>query len=86
MDCEECTELMQKIIRLEAQLLAEDFSITREDKAIAEQMHAILNRESSGVSKKDEEILTALVERMLKDEKRRKRILKKIRELQKEKR
>ncbi|MEK6951510.1 MAG: hypothetical protein AABX29_00690 [Nanoarchaeota archaeon] len=84
--CKECTEQTIKITALERQLIAQDFSIEQEDEKIARQINDLLVKESSGVSERDEQILTALTERMLKDEKRRKNILKQILRLQKEKR
>lgn len=84
--CKECTQLMMKLTQLERQLIAKAFSIEQEDEKIARQIHDLLVKESSGISEKDEELLTALAERMFKDEKRRKNILKQILRLQKEKR
>lgn len=86
MYCKQCTELLMKINQLERQLLAQEFSIEQEDKRIAEQINAILVKESSGISEKDEELLAALTERLISDEKRRQKILEEIRKLQKEKR
>jgi len=83
--CKECTELMMKLNRIERQLIAEEFSIEQEDERIARQISGLLIKESSGILERDEELLTALTEKLLKDEKRRKRIIKEILKLQKKK-
>ncbi len=84
--CKECTELIIRLGKLERQLIAQDFSLEQEDEKIVRQINALLVKESSGVSEQDEGLLTALAERMLQDEKRRKRIIKQILKLQKRKR
>ena len=84
--CKECTQLMMKLTQLERQLIAEEFSIEQEDEKIARQINDLLVKESSGISENDERLLTALTERMLTDEKRRKKIIKQILSLQKKKR
>jgi len=84
--CKECTELIMKLTRLERRLIAENFSIEQEDEKIARQINDLLIKEQPGTSEKDEKLLTALTEKMLKDEKRKKKILKHILKLQREKR
>lgn len=86
MYCKECTQLVMNLNQLERQLVAQEFSIEQEDEKIARQMNDLLAKESSGIQEKNEELLTALAEKILKDETRRKRILKEIRKLQKKKR
>lgn len=85
MYCKKCTQFVMKINQIERQLIAQNFSIEQEDEKIARQISDILIKEGSGISEKDEELLTALTERILKDEKRRKKLFKQIRKLQKEK-
>ena len=82
--CKNCTNLIIRLNRLETKLIEQDFSVEHEDARLAEQIHYILSRETP--SEKDEELLTALTERMLEDVKRRKKILKEILVLQKKKR
>ena len=86
MYCKVCTEIVMRVNQLERQLIAQDFSLEREDEQLARQINDLLTKESTGISEKDDELLTALTERMLSDESRRKKILKQIRRLQKEKR
>ncbi len=84
--CKQCSELLMKMLQLEKQLLAEEFSVEQEDEKIARQINDLLVKESSGISEDDERLLTALTKKMLKDEKRRKKIIKQILKLQKKKR
>lgn len=72
---------MRKVDELEAALLRQKFSIDREDAEITAQINAILAKKRS---KPDEEIMNALVERLLADEARRAKILKELKRLQKE--
>jgi hypothetical protein len=83
--CPDCIKLMAKLTNMERQLIADEFSIEQEDEKIARQINDVLVKERSGVSENDEKLLTALTERMLTDEKRRKHIIKEILHLQKEK-
>jgi len=76
---------MMRLTQLEKQLLAEEFSIEQEDEKISRQINDLLVKESSGISEDDESLLNALTERMLKDEKIRKEIIKQIVSLQKKK-
>ena len=84
--CRECTQLYIRIGELERKLIAENFSVEQEDDKIAKQINDLLVKESSGISENDEKLLTDLTERMLNDEKRRKKIIKQILKLQKKKR
>ena len=84
--CKDCNKRIVKTIALERQLPGEEFSIEQQDEQIARQINDLLTRESSGVSEKDEQLLNDLLERLIKDEKRRKNLLEDIRSLQKEKR
>ena len=85
--CRECTALVIKLNQLERQLLSEEFSIEKTDEELARQINDILIKEGpSGFPEVDEQLLNSLLERMLADEKRRKRLLKEIRKLQKRKR
>ena len=83
--CRGCTQLTINVNRLERQLLEEEFSLEKSDEEIARQMNEILVRESSGISQKDDELLTSLVERLFQDEKRRKKLIKEIWKLQRKK-
>lgn len=86
MYCKECTQRVTLVNQLQSQLVAQDFSLEQEDEIIAKQINDILSKESSGVSEKDEALLSDLTEKLLQDEKRKKKIVKQIRALQKEKR
>ena len=84
--CKDCTNIIVRVNLLEHQLIEQDFSIEQEDAHIARQINDILIKERSGITLKDEELLNTLTVRMIQDEKRRKKILKHISRLQKEKR
>jgi DNA-directed RNA polymerase subunit RPC12/RpoP len=84
--CKECTNKIISINHAERQLIAQEFSAEQEDEKIVRQINDLLIKESSRFSENDEQLLTALAERLLKDEKRSKRIAKEILKLQKEKR
>ena len=83
--CKSCFYTVSMITKLERELVAEEFSLEKDDLVIAQQINDSLIKESSGVSAEDENVLTALIDKMLKDEKRKKRILKEIRKFQKKK-
>ena len=85
MYCRDCFGLVRRINLLQKKLIEQDFSLEQEDDHIARQINELLIRESSGISDKDEELLTALTERIIKDEGRRKRILTQLGKLQKKK-
>ncbi len=72
--------------QLQRQLVAQDFSLEQEDEIIARQINDILTKEHSGIAEEDEALLSGLTEKLLQDEKRKKKIVKQIRALQKEKR
>lgn len=86
MYCKECTALLKKVGEIERTLIRQEFSIEQEDIKIAKQINDVLVKEDSGASYKDEELLNELTERLLEDAKKRKRILKEIKSLQKKKR
>ena len=82
--CPNCEPPNLKAINLENQLIREEVSIGLEDHEIARRIEYLLRNLSSGDSKQDEGTLNLLLERLLKDQKRRKKILKLIEELQQE--
>jgi hypothetical protein len=84
--CKECTELIMKINQMERRLLAEEFSLEQKDEKIAERINDELIKESAFILKTDQEVTPALLEQLIKDEKRRKKILKEILKLQRWKR
>jgi len=69
------------VARLERTLISDEFSIEQEDEALALQIHSLLQK--ANLSDSDEDELTKLTSRMLKDEKRRKKIIQHILHLQK---
>ena len=85
--CTKCNRLIMAFGELQRQLLSKEVFLETEDHEIAIQINNILENERiSGISDKDEQLLNALTKRMLSDEKRRKKIIKKILSLQKKKR
>ena len=76
---------MKEINLLERQLVQNEFSLEQSDMKIAQQIHALLLREQEDISMENEELLTSLTEKLIYDEKRRKKILKQIISLQKKK-
>ncbi len=80
--CKQCTQLLMKIKTLERKLQQDASLIQKEDAEIAEQINNLLVREN--ISEKDQQIVTALTKKLKVDEKRRKKILKEIKKLQKE--
>jgi hypothetical protein len=83
--CEKCKKIVKKVDDLEDKLIHEEFSIEKKDEEIAKQIDFVITREGLGSSKEDEDLLNSLTKRLLKDETRRKKILKHIKTLQKEK-
>lgn len=83
--CPACMGKRNDVTKLEEELLKQDFSIEQEDEEIAKQIHEILEREKSTFNDGDENLITLLTKKMLKDEKRRKKIVKQILKLQKKK-
>ena len=75
-----------KLNQMERRLLAEDFSLEQEDEKIARQINDQLIKESRFIVKSEQEVTPALLEKLIKDEKRRRKVLKHILQLQREKR
>lgn len=71
---------------LQSKLLKEELLLEQDDTQVAEQINALLVKESVDVSKENEDLLNSLVERLVSDEKRRKNLLRQIRKLQNQKR
>ncbi len=82
---EQRREKFKPLSQLQKRLIAEGFSLEQEDEKLARQINELLNREESGVSEPDEELVSALVEKLLKDEKRRKTLLRAVLKLQRKK-
>lgn len=86
--CLACLQLITRLDQREKKLLADEFSLEQEDEHIAQKMNNLLVLESSGNPVENEEkekLFNFLLERLRIDEKRRKKILKRISKLQKEK-
>jgi len=83
--CRDCTRIISRVNILENSLIEREFSLEKEDEQLARQIHDIIAKEGFKTTESDEELLTALTEKMLKDDARRRRILAKIRELQRAK-
>lgn len=83
--CKECTDLIRRANRLEAQLNRTDFSFDREDEEIARQIGAVLIKEDSVITKEEEEALNHLLQRRIAEEGRRIRILQQLKKIQQEK-
>ena len=66
----------------EARLLKQEFDLELSDKKIAEQINALLVKESSEISRENEQLLGSLIEKWMDDEKKQKRLIRKIRSLQ----
>ena len=84
--CKLCIQLMGKVSMLQSKLLKEELLLEQDDTQVAEQINALLVKESVDVSKENEDLLNSLVERLVSDEKRRKNLLRQIRKLQNQKR
>ncbi len=84
--CKECTQLMMKVNQLERQLIAEEFSIEQEDEKVIRQINNLIVKEGTDITLIDENLISGLGVRLLKDEKRRKKIIKELLKLQKKKR
>ena len=69
----------------EARLLKQEFDLELSDKKIAEQINALLVKESSEISRENEQLLGSLIEKWMDDEKKQKRLIRKIRSLQRKK-
>ncbi len=85
MYCKKCTNLIITLRNLERDLISEEFSIEKRDEEIARKIHASLLREKPENITRTEESITALIKTLFRDEKRRMKILNKIKKLQKEK-
>jgi transposase-like protein len=84
--CKECRELMIKLSQIERRLIAEEFSLEQEDEKIARQINAQLIKESGFIlSKPEHDVTSALLKKMIVDEKRRKKILKQLLRIQSKK-
>ena len=84
--CGQCIKLMKAVSVVQAKLLKEELSLEQSDVQIAQQINALLVKESFEVSKENEDLLNSLVEKLADDEHRRKKLLKQIRKLQNRKR
>lgn len=83
--CKQCTQLMMNMRSLQEKLIDEEVSIDQTDEALAKQIKDLLESEVSGFSAKSEDLLGALMQRLLADEERRKNIIKEMQKLQEEK-
>ena len=83
--CRECTNLILRVNRLEAQLNTAEFSFDRDDEEVARELHSLLVAENSVVSLEDEDAINHLLERRVAEEQRRLRILQQLKQLQKRK-
>ena len=84
--CRDCLRIAMQINQYERQLLEEDFSIEQTDEKITLQIRQLLFREGAVPTEEGEKLLTGLTEKLLKDDKRRKKIIKEILKLQRKKR
>ena len=84
MYCKSCTELVRKLNQMEKQLLVDEFSLEQEDEKIVRQINNQLTKEVGFILKSEHDVTSALVERLIKDEKKRRKILKQILKLQRE--
>ena len=84
--CTPCIKLMKTVSMLQSKLLKEELLLEQNDTQIAEQISSLLAKESVDVSKENEDLLKALVEKLFDDNKRQKGLLKAIRKLQNKKR
>ncbi|HLD79970.1 MAG TPA: hypothetical protein VJA18_05415 [Candidatus Nanoarchaeia archaeon] len=71
---------------VQSKLLKEELLLEKDDEQIAQQINSLLAKESFEVSKENEDLLNSLVEKLVDDEKRRKKLLRQIRKLQNRKR
>lgn len=71
---------------LQAKLVKEELSLEQSDEQIAQQINALLVKESIEVSKENEDLLNSLIEKLVDDEKRRKKLVRQLRKLQNQKR
>ena len=71
---------------LQTKFLKKELFLEQSDEQIAQQINALLVKESIEVSKENGDLLNSLVEKLVDDEDRRKNLLKQIRKLQNRKR
>jgi len=83
MMCKGCTMLIWQLNKMQIGLIEEDFSLEQEDERIAKQIDEMLRKEELGETHED--LLPELIDRLIKDQKRNRRLLKKIRALQRRK-
>lgn len=85
--CRECMHFIKDLNLLEKRLLEEEFSIEQTDKEIVVQINALLLQEDSeqNITADREALLSALIERLILDQDRRKKILRDLLKLQKKK-
>ncbi len=84
--CRQCIGLMKTVSMLQAKLVKEELSLEQSDEQIAQQINALLVKESIEVSKENEDLLNSLIEKLVDDEKRRKKLVRQLRKLQNQKR
>jgi len=84
--CKNCIQLIKAVSTVQAKLLREELSLEQSDEQIAQQINALLVKESIEVSKENEDLLNSLVEKLVDDEKRRKKLVRQLRKLQNRKR
>jgi len=77
---------MKTVSMLQAKLVKEELSLEQSDEQIAQQINALLVKESIEVSKENEDLLNSLIEKLVDDEKRRKKLVRQLRKLQNQKR
>ena len=83
--CKECHELMIKLTQIERRLIAEEFSLEQEDEKIARQINAQLIKESGFIMGTTRDVTSALLKKLIVDDKRRRKILKQIIRIQSKK-
>jgi len=84
--CGRCMQLFKAVSVVQAKLLKEELSLEQNDEQIAQQINSLLIKESIEVSKENEDLLNSLVEKLVDDEKRRRKLVRQLRKLQNQKR
>ena len=84
--CGQCLQLMKAVSMVQSKLLKEELLLEQSDEQIAQQINSLLVKEAVEVSKENEDLLNSLVERLVDDEKRRKKLVRQLRKLQNRKR
>ena len=82
--CRNCTAFVGAVTQLEQKLLAQEAAVQKADEVIVRQIADILNRPDT--TSQDEDQVTALIGKLLSDEKRVRRLTKDLRRYQKKKR